>query len=109
MAPFSLYWINSIKQGTNQKETLEYAEGQSRSLHICSLLCWLPATDELTHLRRKLEHRCTDDERCGVVFGCQCQSVSSCHSPQGTVSQDSLRTNDHLWEEKNHEHLGVET
>lgn len=108
MAPFSLYWIKSIKQGTSQKETLEYAVGRSGSLHICPSLL-VPATNGLTHLRRELEHGCADDERRGVVFGCQCQSVSSCHSPQGTVGQDSLRTNDHLWEEKSHEHLGVET
>lgn len=69
----------------------------------------LVTTRDVPHLWRELEHGRAHDERRGVVFCCQRQSVSACHSPQGTVGQDSLRTNDHLWEERDHEHLGVET
>lgn len=57
----------------------------------------------MAYLWRKLEHGRAHDERGGVVFGGQCQSVSSCHSPQRAVCQDSLRTNDHLWKERRHE------
>lgn len=46
-----------------------------------------------TYLWRKLEHGGTHDEWSGVVFSCQCQSVSPTHSNQGAIGQDCLCTN----------------
>lgn len=105
MAPFSLWWINSTEQGTDQREKLEgRAEAYSSAPSFAGY-----QKGPSPHLRRQFEHGRADDERRGVVFRCQGQGVCSRHCPQGTVGQDSLCANDHLWEEKSHELLGVET